>query len=264
MNLEEALDKLYAAPLEEFTSTRNELATQLGPDGAQLKALKKPNTAAWAVNQLVRQRPDDIDELFSVTDQLRIAQRRVLSGSKPSELRKAGDERNRLISRLSGLAEKILSDAGHGASTSTMSAVHDSLVAVASDPDGAELLRRGRLTRELEPGAFVDAGGGLTIVPDQDADDARPKKGADLAALHAAREAINAARDALKTAKDAAKAATTELRRAEREADEAERKAKAAREEAEFAARSHHARRADVEGAEEVLAKAQDALKELG
>ena len=32
-------------------------------------------------------------------------------------------------------------------------------MAVASDPKGAELVRRGRLTRELEPAAFVDVSG---------------------------------------------------------------------------------------------------------
>src|SRR5439155_16223840 len=67
MELDTVLDRLYAVALDEFTATRNSLAKELaGDDARQVKALKKPNIAAWALNQLARS--DDLADLFDVTD----------------------------------------------------------------------------------------------------------------------------------------------------------------------------------------------------
>jgi hypothetical protein len=259
-DVDAALDELYAAPLDEFTSTRNALAKQVGgAAGTRIKALKKPNIAAWGLNQLARTHGDELDAFFTTTDKLRHAQRRAMSGGKASDLRAATDERNRAAGRLTKLVEKILADAGHAAAASTLSAARDSFVAAGSDELGAELLRKGRLTRELQPGAVVDVGG-LTLVPDAEPgvpDEPDPGR----SQLKAARESRDEARAALKAARDALKKANTEATRLEIEADEASKIAKRAQEKADFSRRAADARRDDVEGAEKAVEEAEKAVE---
>src|SRR5262245_6587787 len=55
--VEASIDALYQLPLDQFTSERNALAASLKKSGgkesaARVKALTKPNTTAWAVNQV--------------------------------------------------------------------------------------------------------------------------------------------------------------------------------------------------------------------
>jgi len=255
--LDSALERLYGVPLDEFTATRNALAKELtGADAKHIKTLKKPNVAAWALNQLAR--TDDLAPLFAATDKLRRSQRRVMSGGKPAELRAATDERNRVVSGLVKRAGEILSGAGHAAAPSTLAAIHDSLVAVASDDVGAELLRRGRLERELHPQSVVDLGG-LTLVETGAEPDEPPLP--DLGALEAARDAVEAARARVKDRTAAVRDANRDVEKLSNEADAAERRAKSAREAAEFAKRAAEARKAELDEAERVLEEAREALR---
>jgi len=264
MDLDEALDRLYAAPLESFTSTRNELAKELGADGPKVKSLRKPNLAAWAVNQLARKHADELEKLFDATQRLRLAQRRVLSGGKASPLREATDERGRLVNELTKRAAAILSESGHAAAQATLTGVSSSLRAVAGDEEGAELVRKGRLTRELQAESVVsvDHGAGLTLVEgdgEPDADEEAPDREH---AVRAARAAVNEARDRVQQARKAVREADTDVAERTREADDAERAAKAAREAAEFARRASEARRAEAEEAAKALEAAERALDE--
>jgi hypothetical protein len=264
VDLETALDELYAVGIEAFTAKRNELAKQLsGADAGAVRALKKPNLAAWAVNQLARRHPDEVAEVFAVTDKVRHAQRRVLSGGKATDLRKATDERNKVVGRLTSLAEKLLVAAGHGASASTLQAVTDSLMAVASDDEGAERLRKGRLERELEPSAFIDVSGLTLVESPSDEEEAGTHAEPDLSRLHEARRLVSESRGAVKDATAAYKQADREAERLTRAAEEAERRAKAAHEEAEFARRAADARKAEAEEAEQRLVASQAALSDL-
>jgi hypothetical protein len=267
VNLDEALDKVFAAPLHDFTATRNAVARELkGADAKAVKAVKKPNLSAWAVNQVAREHADDVASLFDVTDKLRTAQRRVLSGGKAASLREATDQRNKIVAVLTKRAAAILKRSGHGASTQTLAGITDSFVAVASDPEGAERLRKGHLERELEPSSVIDVGGGLTLVESRDDDDEAGETDAaprDDAAVLKAREALSKARATLKDARDAFKAANTESQHKNRDADEAERKAKLARQEADFAGRAAEARQADLDEAEAAVERAQRVLGEL-
>jgi hypothetical protein len=265
---EEALDRLYAAPIDEFTATRNAVAADLKKAGEEdaattVKALKKPNLAAWAVNQVVRRHGDEIDALFTVTDKLRHAQRRVLSGGKASDLRTATDERNRIVGRLTKLVEKVLTDAGHGTSASTLAAAGESFVAVASDDVGAELLRKGRLTRELAPGSVLDVGG-LSLVPRDDEEEPDAAEQDDRSRLQEAKRERDAARATLKAAREELKKANTEATRLEIESDEATKRAKSAHEKADFARRAAEARKDEVTAAERAVEEAEKAVKAAG
>lgn len=263
-------DHLYALPLDEFTAARNALAKELTERGdtdaaAATKKLRKPNLAAWATNQVARRHRDRVDELFAATDDLRRAQRRVMSGGRAPELREATDRRNGVVAELVKLAGAVLREGGHSAATQTMSAVKDSFLAVATDAEGAERLRAGCLERELHPGAVPDVGG-LALVEDAPEEAAGPQEiesRPDGASLQAARAAVEEARKRAKRATKAAWEAEAEADRADLEARRLEREATAARESAEFARRAAEARRGEVTEAESALEEAEAALRRL-
>jgi hypothetical protein len=259
VSLDEQISELYRRPLDEFIAARDELTRQLRADGdkdaaARVKALKKPNIAAWALNQLAHRHPDDLDELFDATAKVRDAQRRVMSGRK-ADLRAATDRRNAVVNKLTKLAQNVLEEGGHAAAGSTMSAVGDSLVAVASDEQGAEALRSGTLSREFKPGAVVDVGVlGLAPSDDEQEEAAEPDEDSDAGR----RAALQAARRRVEQTALAADAAEAEARRLADEAEQADRRARSAAEAAEFARRAAEARRAEADEAVE----AAERLKE--
>lgn len=245
--VEERIDRLYTLPLDEFTAARDALAKELrsageGATATRVKGLRKPNLAAWGLNQVARAHAEDVDELFAATERVREVQRKVMSGGK-GDLRGVTDERNRVVARLVKLGSEILRRAGHATSQQTLSAIGDSLVAVASDEEGAELLRAGRLSRELKPQSVVDVGG-LTLVTSEPSEAEPERPGRDLAALRAA-------------VKDATKRKEEADRAVEVAEGEAERLAQAA----EFARRAAEARRAEAAEAERALAEAEEALR---
>ncbi len=73
MNLEAALDSLYAAPPEEFLATRKKLAKEVNPT---IGSRRKPTTAAYVLNQLARRHAKDVESLVDVGRELARAQRR--------------------------------------------------------------------------------------------------------------------------------------------------------------------------------------------
>ena len=89
-------EELYALPLGEFTTARNDLEKRLRKDGkrdeaAEVKSLRKPTAPAWALNQVARERPKVIAELVKTGGQVRDAQEKLLAGGD----RKALDTRHR-------------------------------------------------------------------------------------------------------------------------------------------------------------------------
>src|SRR6188768_2629087 len=75
-SLEETLDQLYAADPEEFVALRKRLQGELRsaglkPEAALLARARRPSTSMWAVNQLVRRRPELVDELLERSEALR-------------------------------------------------------------------------------------------------------------------------------------------------------------------------------------------------
>src|ERR1044071_10017002 len=75
-SLEETLDQLYAADPDEFVALRKQLQGELRsagqkPEAALLGRARRPSTSMWAVNQLVRRRPELVDALLERSDALR-------------------------------------------------------------------------------------------------------------------------------------------------------------------------------------------------
>ena len=149
---EEQLDDLYHGPLEEFTPARNELAKSLRSDGDAeaadwVKGLRKPTRAAWLVNQLAVRKPKEVRRLLDVGEELRAAQEEMLAGSADREkLREAGARERKTIDSLVRTAEAIGRE--HGVGAQILDRVGETLQAAASDPEVAEAIEKGRLTRE--------------------------------------------------------------------------------------------------------------------
>ena len=148
------IDRLYALPLEEFTSERDDLAKRLRKDGgaadaaAAVKALKKPSVAAWAVNQVQRDRPDEVRELIEVTEELHRVYAKLSSAGARERLEEAAEIQRKLIRSLVRCASQLLEAGGHAASDATLTKVADTFRAAALDPDVREQVARGRVVKE--------------------------------------------------------------------------------------------------------------------
>ncbi len=149
---------LYSVPLGEFVQERDALASRLRNAGqkeeaAQIKSLRKPSVAVWALNQLARRQPGEVAELIRTGDRLRTAQEETLQGGDAADLRTAAGERNRLVARLAEEAASILTEAG-SAPAPHLEKIKNSLLAAASEAAAADQLARGVLTKELAPSGF--------------------------------------------------------------------------------------------------------------
>ena len=151
VELDPELDRLYGLPLDEFTKARNELSARLkkaghGEAAAQVKALAKPSVPEWAVNQLARRNERDVRALLDAAEQAR--------AGKAKTLREALDEQRGALSRLTHAARELLEAERGSAPDSMVQRVAATLRAAASDPAGADLLARGRVSEDLEPAGF--------------------------------------------------------------------------------------------------------------
>jgi hypothetical protein len=235
------IDRLFALPLEDFTSARNELARRLKKEGdaeaaERVRALSKPSVAAWTVNQLARREAEAVRTLLNTAARLRSAQERALRGERSADaLRAAQSEERDALRELTRRAEDILRTEGRPASSATLERVSSILRAAAvSDPAA---LREGRLAGDVEVSGF-DAFAGLEVPTSR----ARAKraKGDDLAERRSQkREADRRRKQLAKRVRELsadAQAAERDAERARRAAEEAEAVAAERRREADEAA----------------------------
>lgn len=291
-----APEDLYGLPLEEFTPARDALAKELKAAGqkdeaAEVKRLRKPSVAAWALNRVARDHPEAIDGLRDAGGDLRAAQEEALAGDA-GRLRDAGRALADEVDRVAALAGEVLQSAGRPASAAQQEKIVSTLRTAAVDDEAGDALGRGVLVDELESTGFSLLGAGPALdgpsrrtakAPSKtagDGGDGRPARGDGRGRLpgaeHPARkpkpskealEAVEAARRELRRYDaEADTAATRARRRAERaeaaakRAAEAQREAEEARAEAEEAAgEAEAARRAAAEAADR-LATAEAAL----
>ena len=156
---EQEVDRLYALPLDQFTAARDALAARLRTAGdaaesARVKALRKPSAPAWAVNQLARRYPKQIEVLVAASDQLRRAQHELLQGASAGDLWEATLAEREAVGELMKAAEWLLNESGLGSSRGTLDRISDTLYAAAADPSGRTLLRRGLITQEMRRTGF--------------------------------------------------------------------------------------------------------------
>lgn len=143
MTLDDALDELYGAPLEDFVAERKRLAKKLGSDeGKQVGALRKPSVAAWAVNQLARRERRDVDLLLDAGYRMRQA------GVARDAFEQARAKEADALRKLSRAAERL------GVRGPALQKVNAALRAAAVSEEGRELLARGRFVELPEAQGF--------------------------------------------------------------------------------------------------------------
>jgi hypothetical protein len=148
---DDAIDELYAAPLDEFVARRDRLARELRAHdkdaAAAVKRLRKPSRVAWAVNQAARHEPQLLDEIVAAGSALRTAQQRALREGGSESLHDATRARQRAVRALADVAVEVLGHTGENA----RDAIEQTLTAASIDEDAAAEVRAGRLVQELEP-----------------------------------------------------------------------------------------------------------------
>jgi hypothetical protein len=160
---DDAVDRLYGLPREEFVGERDALAKQVRADGrrdeaAAIKALPKPTVAAWAANQAVRSQKRAARELWKAGDALSAAHDALLAGKGSGpKLRDATEAERAAVERLVDAARGLLSSSGGDLSDTTIERVRQTLHAGAIDPDARDEVAGGRAARERAPQGLFGA-----------------------------------------------------------------------------------------------------------
>lgn len=249
---DDRIDALYAEPPDGFVAARDALARELKGAGdreaaERVRRLRRPTVAAWAVNQVARRHPDELEELLDAGAELRAAHGRAAAGRR-AELQDLVVRRRRLIAHLVERAGQILEEGGHPGGT-RLDPVGDTLLAATVDPDAADAVREGRLERERTPPSGFGEMPTLSVAPapqtdDPAAEDHAAQKRRARAEQHARRaeeaqdeadrlrEEARHADDAVEDARRALQAAERGARRASKAAERAEQRAAKLREDA--------------------------------
>jgi hypothetical protein len=134
-------DALYAEPVGTFTSARDAAAKAAADKafGAQIKALKKPSLAAWAVNLLVRREGEQIDQVLELAASLRAAAE-SLDGEG---LRTLTRQRRQLTAALTTSAGHLVREHGIKLTAAVADQVEGMLTAAMLDPVAADVVRSG-------------------------------------------------------------------------------------------------------------------------
>ncbi len=145
----EVADALYALDVAEFTAARDAEARRLTKEDADLartvKALRKPTTAAWVVNQLVRADADQVDQLLAVGEALREAQRSMSA----DQLRELTRQRRQVTASVTQRARALARERGLRTTEAVAEQVEATLTAAMLDPGCGRAVRSGLLTAAL-------------------------------------------------------------------------------------------------------------------
>ena len=275
-----AAEELYGLPPGEFTSARNERAKELRKAGDrasadEVRALRRPTVAAWALNQLARRRSGELERLLAAGEQLRAAQEELLAGGDRAAFQEAAAAERDLAAELARDAEALVSETGEKPGAGLREKIAETLHAAALDEETAEELRTGRLLREREAiggfgglGAAALAGAAPSRQRNKQAarrsrgDPTPPRRQPKAASDDARRrERLSAARTDERQARRELEAVAKALRSAETRAEAAEAHAADGVERAKTAAeRLKEARRKET-AARKAHARAERALK---
>lgn len=163
----EVADALYALPLGDFTAARDARAKDLKADDADLsrevKALRKPATAAWVVNQLVRGDAEQVAQVLAVGDALREAQRSMSA----EDLRALTRQRRQLTAAVTQRARSIARAQGLRVTEAVAAQVEATMTAAILDEQCAAAVRSGLLVAPLAATGVEGADVALSLaVPD--------------------------------------------------------------------------------------------------
>jgi hypothetical protein len=279
LDLASARHDLYGVLPANFVATRGELAKRAQAAGDRdlvrdIKALRKPTLAAWLVNTLARERPDELGELIELGRDLREG----MGGVDADGLRELTRRRHHLVAGLVRQARELGAASEQRVGDDAARGVQATLEATLSDGDAADLVVDGCLAEPLEVSGF---GFGFDLQPAGDAPDRdtgatvtnlgdrRARKEADLAeaeqGLADAQLLVGQAESAYEDAQRQASAAAKQVDKVSDRIDKLEVKLSEARAEL---AEQHHASRAaataetDAERAMQAAARSLAAANE--
>jgi DNA repair exonuclease SbcCD ATPase subunit len=282
MDLDEAVDQLYAGTPDDFMARRTALAAEAKESGdkalaKQITGLRKPTRSAWLVNLVARAEPNQVAELRELGPALQQAQQQMAG----DELRRLSRQRRTMIDSLARRAAELGAEHGYDPPDSAVQEVSQTLQAALADPAVADVVLAGRLHQAVTYGGFGPddlapalAASVPATTPDSGRREAETKKEPDEAESRAAaaekvkqaREEADAARAAAEEAEAAAEEATAH---ADELADQVEslrsrlREAETAEREAREAARAARKRSAELRrvaaAAEQAAARAEQA-----
>ncbi len=158
-------DGLYAGPIAGFTASRDVAAKAVGSKelAARIKALRKPSTAAWAVNLLVRREADQIDQVLALAESLRVA----AASMDGEELRSLTRQRRQLTAALTTSAGQLVREYDVRLTPALADQVEGVLTAAMLDPVAAEVVRSGLLvTAFTSTGVSELDAGAVCAVPE--------------------------------------------------------------------------------------------------
>jgi hypothetical protein len=124
-----------------------------GDDAAQVKALPKPSSSAWAVNQLYWQQRDAFDRLMLAGERFRKAQAEQLAGHA-ADLREPLSARGSALTELTRHAAATLRQGQHHPTPQLMRRLTLTLEALSAYGNHAEGVHPGRLTKDVDPPGF--------------------------------------------------------------------------------------------------------------
>ncbi|WP_440709329.1 hypothetical protein [Herbiconiux sp. YIM B11900] len=141
---------LYGVTPAEFLDARGAEAAAALDQGdrtlaTRIRSLRKPTVAAWAVNALVRERPDEVDALLHLGERMREA----TADLDREALQTLGRERQRLLSGIARAAREVGDEVEVAVSEAAATAVQTTFQAAVSDPSAAAAVRSGLLVRTL-------------------------------------------------------------------------------------------------------------------
>jgi hypothetical protein len=154
-DLDTAVDALYARPLDEFIAARDAAVRQATDSGdrlgaARVKRLRKPSVAAWVINQVAREHPDEIGALAALGDELRAA----TQDRDRARIRALDHLRRERTDALVRAVREAGEMGGRSVSSAVLDRMTESLTAAVMDPDAAAVVRAGRLSRALQHVGF--------------------------------------------------------------------------------------------------------------
>jgi len=159
----EIAEELYGLDLGAFTPARDARAKELkGSDLAkQVKALRKPATAAWVVNLLVRHETEQVDQVLAVGTALREAQA-AMSGE---DLRALTKQRRQLTAAVTTQARSVAKEHGLKVTAAVSDQVEATLTAAMVDEGCAAAVRSGLLVTALAATGVdeVDPAGAVAV-----------------------------------------------------------------------------------------------------
>jgi hypothetical protein len=149
------VDALYTLPLDGFIAARDAAARQAADSGdalgaQRIKRLPKPSVAAWVINHVVRERPDDVAALTVVGDELRAA----TQDRDRARIRALDHLRKERTEALVGAVRHAGEVDGRPVSAAVLDRLTETLTAAVMDADAGAAVRAGRLARGLQHAGF--------------------------------------------------------------------------------------------------------------